>query len=120
MITLNGKEYNWAQFDQSGASRYLETSSEFPNGASPLTAKVSSTGKARKVKWRLAIPTVAAGSTSCSCPGEVQSTDYLVIEADLSAVGTLASRADMLARIKSLVLTTAFGDSITKLVQPSA
>lgn len=118
-FTLNGKIYTWAQFDNSGVSRYLDTSSDYPSGASPLTARVSSAGKTRKVKWRLAIPTVAAASSACSCPGEVLNTDLVQIEADLSAFGTLTSRTDVAARIKDLVSSQGFIDSITKLIQPA-
>lgn len=120
-ITLNGKVYNFAQFDQNGTSRFINSSSDTPSGFSPLTARVSGpTAKAMKVKWRLAIPTVATEASSCSCPGAVLSTDYVTIECDLASNGSATSRADVLARITSLVGSTQFGASITTLVQPTA
>lgn len=120
-ITLNSKVYNWAQFDPNGVSRYLETSSGVPTGYSNLTAKVTvGSGKTQKVKWRLAIPTVATEASSCSCPGAVLSTDYIEVSAEVASNGALASRSDLLARLRSLVLTTQFASSIENLVQPSS
>jgi hypothetical protein len=119
-IILNSKTYNWAQFDPAGASRYTETAGGVPTSFSPLTARVSEgTGKTRKVKWRLAIPTVATTDSDCSCAGTVLSTDYVNIEIDLSATGTLASRQDILARLQALVLTAQFEASVENLVQPA-
>lgn len=120
-ITLNSKVYNWAQFDPNGVSRYLETSAGVPTAFSNLTAKVTvGTGKSQKVKWRLAIPTVATDPSACACPGEVLNTDYIEVTAEVGSGGSLVSRQDLLARLRSLVLTTQFGDSINNLVQPSA
>lgn len=119
-ITLNSKVYNWAQFDQSGTSRYLETSNAMPTGYSPLTARVTmSTGKSQKVKWRLAIPTVATADSPCGCVGAVLGTSYVTIEVDVPSTGTLTDRTDLLARVVSLVSTTEFGDSVKKLIQPA-
>lgn len=120
-IIINGKTYNWAQFDPSGTSRYMETSSGYPSGFSPLTAKVTlGSGKTQKVKWRLAVPTVATVDSDCSCAGTVLSTDYVTLEFDMSSTGLLASRVDLLDRIQGLVLNAQFIASVENLVQPAS
>lgn len=120
-ITLDSKVYNWAQFDPSGTSRYMETSGGYPSSFSPLTVKVTTgTGKTQKVKWRLAVPTVATVDSDCSCAGAVLSTDYVSIEFDVSSTGTLASRVDLLDRIQDLVLNAQFIASVENLVQPAS
>lgn len=108
-ITLNTKVYNWGQFDQSGASRYLETSGSLPSSYSNLTAKVTvSTGKSQRVKWRLAIPVVATVDSGCGCIGEVLRTSYIDVVADLPSTSSLAERQDARLRLAGLVSTTQF------------
>lgn len=118
-IVINSKTYNWAQFDQNSVSRYLETSAGVPNGYSPLTNKVNAdgAGKSSTVKWRLAIPTIAAADSECSCAGAVLSTDYVEVTFQVSKTGTLASRQDLRLRLAGLVANAQFIASVDNLVQ---
>lgn len=120
-ITLNTKVYNWAQFDPNGVSRYLETGAATPTGYSNLTAKVTvSTGTTQKVKWRLAIPTVAAADTGFDKAGTVLRTAYVDVELSFAATSTLAERQDVRLRLKDLVASAQFIASTDSLVQPTS
>lgn len=121
-ITLNTKVYNWAQYDSNAVSQYLETAGGFPTSFSLLTNKVTPVGpgKTRKVKWKLAVPTVATVDTGFDKAGTVLQTEYITVEFEVAASGTLVQRTDLLNRLKSLVLTAEFAASINTLVQPSS
>jgi hypothetical protein len=119
-ITLNSKVYNWAQFDQNGTSRYVESSAGVPNGFSPLTNKVSNsegTGKSQQVKWRLAVPVIATDDSACGCTGEVLETDYVEVVYTLSKTSTLAIRQDLRLRLASLIANGQYIASVDNLAQ---
>lgn len=126
-ITLNSVVYNWAGFDPSGTSRWTATAAGLATSFSNLTARVtiggidgvSKTARMSKVKWRIQIPVIATADSSCSCEGTVLRTSYIDVAADFHPTATAAERADALARLKSLVLTTQFADSFNALVQPA-
>lgn len=125
-ITLNSVVYNWAGFDPSGTSRWTATAGGVASAFSNLTARVtigsqtSSESRPSRAKWRLAVPVVATEDSSCSCVGTVLRTAYTDITTDFGATSTAAERADMLARIKALVLTPEFAASINNLTQASS
>lgn len=120
-ITLDSKVYNWAQFDPSGTSRYIETAGGFPTSFSPLTAKVTlGTGKTQKVKWRLAVPYVATVDGPTGPAGTLLATDYVDLVFDLSSTGTSADRVNLLDRIQDLLLNAQFIASVEQLIQPAS
>lgn len=121
-ITLNSKIYDNVGFNQNGQFVYSEKSSGVPSGFSYLTAKVNTgTGKTDStVKWNLSIPVVATTDSDCACSGDVQRNYYVRLEITEPAGSTSAERADVLARIASLVGATQFTASVTSLVQPSS
>lgn len=119
-ITLNSKVYNWAQFDQNGTSRYIESSAGIPNGFSPLTNKVSQAdgaGKSQQVKWRIAVPVLATEDSACACDGAVLETDYVELTFTLSKTSTLAIRQDLRLRLASLVANAQYIASVDNLTQ---
>ena len=125
-ITLNSVVYNWAGFDASGTSRWTATAAGVASAFSNLTARVTvaqgstkQDSRPSRAKWRIQIPVIATEDSSCSCVGTVLRTAYVDIAADFAATATAAERADVLARIKSLVLTTEFAASINNLTQPA-
>jgi hypothetical protein len=119
-ITINTKVYNWAQFDQNGVSRYIESSAATPTGFSPLTNGVGGSGKTKKVKWRVAIPTVATVDTGFDKAGSILRTAYLNIELDVDETSTLAERQDIRLRGKDLFSNAQFIASFDNLVQASS
>lgn len=122
-ITLNGKAYSWAGWNNQSAGSWRYTASGTPTDFSYLTSKVDmgSGGKsASSVKWNLAIPHVAEEATACSCPGGLLGTDRIRIHAEFYPGSTTTERTDILARIRSLVLTDDFANSITGFTQPSS
>ncbi|DAD51154.1 coat protein [ssRNA phage SRR7976310_12] len=121
-ITLNTKVYNWGQFDKNGVGQYLETSSGIPTGFSQLTAKVNgdSVGKSRKVKWRLIIPHITIVDTAFAPAGTLLGVDYINLDADLAATGSLADRQDSRLRLAGLVTNAQFISAWDNFVQPSS
>jgi hypothetical protein len=124
-ITLNSVVYNWAGFDQSGTSRWTATAAGVASAFSNLTARVTfgtSLGKdlrPSRAKWRIQIPVIATEDSACACVGSVLRTSYVDIVTDFAVSATLTERQDVLARIRALVLTTEFGNSLTALTQPA-
>ena len=123
-ITLNSVVYNWTGFDPSGTSRWSATASGVASGFSDLTNRTthgmaSAQGKSSlsKVKWLAKIPVVATEDSNCGCIGTVLRTSYFTVAADFGATATAAERADSLARLRSLVLTTEFENSWLNLAQ---
>lgn len=125
-ITLNSVVYNWAGFDPSGTSRWTATASGLASAFSNLTARVSigaqtkAESRPSRAKWRLQVPVIATEDSSCSCVGTVLRTAYVDITSDFAVTATAAERADVLARIKALVLTPEFAASINNLTQSSS
>ena len=121
-ITLNTKVYNGTGFNVNQQYVYKETSATYPSGFSYLTAKANTgTGKKSSVVcWNLSLPHVADAASTCACAGDVLGTDYIRIEVDVSAITSAADRLDIWTRLRDLVASTPFKDSITALTQPSA
>lgn len=124
-ITLNSVMYNWAGFDPSGTSRWTATAAGVASAFSNLTARVTIGSQASKdarpsrAKWRIQVPVIATEDSTCGCVGTVLRAAYADVVVDFAATATAAERTDMLARIRSLVLTPEFEGSITNLVQPA-
>ena len=121
-ITLNSKVYDNVGFNQNGQFVYAEKSAGVPSGFSYLTGKVNTgTGKSDStVKWNLSIPIVATTDSDCACSGDVLRQYYAKIEVTEPAGSTSAERADVRARIASLVAATQWVDSVEDLTQPSS
>lgn len=120
-ITLNTKVYTGIGFNQNGQSVFKEVSAGVPSGFSYLTDKVTTnTGKTDStVKWNLSIPIVASADSDCSCAGDVLRTYYVRVEVTAPAGSTAEERLDVYTRLKDLVATTAFSDSVKVLNQAS-
>lgn len=121
-ITLNTKAYAFAGFNSNSQSVYKYTGGGLPSSFSYLTSRVTTGtgGKESVGRWNLSIPHVATEASACACPGGVLGTDYLRIEASVSAVTTAAERTDLWTRIRDLVASAEFKASIEGLTQPSA
>lgn len=124
-ITLNSVVYNWVGFDPSGASRWTATAGGLATSFSNLTERVTigsfegsaKTPRMSKSQWRINIPIVATEVSGNVAVGDVLRTAYFNTTIEFHPTSTSAERADMLARIRALVLTTDFGNSITNLAQ---
>jgi len=121
-ITLNAKAYTWAGYNPQQFGSWRNTASGVPSDFSYLTGAVTMGGAktSSHVKWNLAVPHIATAATSCSCPGGLLGTDRVRIHVELYPGSTDTERADILARIRSLVLTTDFANSITTFTTPSS
>lgn len=122
-ISLNSKTYNFAGFTAPlYFTQYWERSGTYATSFSPLTVKVDAINKAgqSKVRWKLKVPIVATESTECACVGSVIDEDIVDIVITNGKGTTSARRADILARVQALVLTSEFTGSVNNLVQPSA
>jgi len=123
-IILNSVTYNWVGFDPSGTSRWTATAGGLATSFSNLTERVTigtlganGVPQMSKVTWKINIPIVATEVTGSAPVGSVLRTAYWETKADLHPASTLAERTDLLARIRALVLTTDFGNSILNLTQ---
>lgn len=122
-ISLNSKTYNFIGFDRNGVSIYQETSAGVPTGFSYLTCRVfpATKNEAAKVRWRLTMPVVAAEDSECGCAGSILRTySYDEGRIEIANSGTLAERTDFGLRLKDLVATTEYQNSMKLLTQPSA
>lgn len=106
-ITLNSKAYPWANWTQTGLSRFVNAGATAV-GNSGLTFGVKSTAKAVDASVVLAVPVLVAADSPCGCAGSVKFTDYTTIRRQVNPLATAAERADNLARLRALVLTTQF------------
>lgn len=123
-ITLNTKIYNFDGHSTSGFSMYTERSAGVSTGFSPLTSKVENgnitSGAKTKIRWKLKLPVIATASDACACEGQPLRESIVDLVVTLDPKATAAERADILARLQDLVLTTEFTASVSSLVQPSA
>lgn len=121
-IVLNSKTYNWSGWTPQGASSFIETSGGVPNSFSPLTAQVTlnESKTANRISWKLKVPYVVTEDSSCGCLGDVIDEDIVDIVVRPSRKRSAAGRTDLLARIRDLVDTSQFGNSITSLTTPSS
>lgn len=115
-ITLNTETYNGTGVTN-GVAQYIERSAGVAAGFSPVTGSVRQDSKSR-VQWKLAQPVVATEASSCSCPGTVIRVMDADIRARLDPGATLAERTDFALRLKDLVASVEFQQSIINLQQP--
>lgn len=108
-ITLNSKAYPWANWTQSGLSRFAFAGLNAA-GNSGLTFGVKTTGKTVDAQVTLSTPILASEDSPCGCVGSVLRTAFTTVRRQVSTTATLAERTDDLARLRSLVLTTQFSD----------
>lgn len=121
-ITLNSKAYAWGGFSSQNFASWRFSGGGTVGEFSYLTNKVEagSSKRASSIRWNLAIPYVATEATACACPGAVLGTDFVKLLVEPSVTSTTASRTDLLARIRSLVLTDEFENSVVNLTQQSS
>lgn len=121
-ISLNAKSYSFAGFNATSQSVFKYTGGGLPSSFSYLTTKVTTPtgGKDSVARWNLSIPHVASEASACACPGGVLGTDYIQIQASISAVTTAAERTDIWTRIRDLVASPEFKASIEGLTQASS
>lgn len=102
-----------------GLSYFWEKAVGILNAFSPLSVGINFGKTNATVKWLLKVPVVKTDDTACGCAGEVVRTTYVNITMDLPRSATAAERADILARVRSLVASTQFGSSVSNLELPT-
>lgn len=119
-ITLNTKVYNGVGI-LNGIAQWFERSGGLAGAFSSLTASVV-VGFAKsksRVHWKIGMPVVAAEASACACPGDAVRRLDADINVRLDSTATLAERTDFALRLKDLVATTEFQQSIINFQQPT-
>lgn len=101
-----------------GVSMFWEKSKEIVNAFSPLNCRINFNKENTNVLWKLVVPVTQVDDSACGCAGEVVRTTYVDIAVRFGRAATAAERADVLARVRDLVATTAFGSSVSSLTLP--
>ena len=117
-IVLNTLNYTGTGF-LNGASYFWERAAGLATAFSPIVAHVNLTQDKANVLWKLTIPVVVAADSTCGCAGEVSRVAVIDISFRMDKMATAAERLDALNRVKDLVKTTQFGESVTGLVVPT-
>lgn len=117
-IVLNTKTYAGPQF-ANNVSNWTERSAGILSGFSKLRGSISTDSKVR-VKWDFDLPVIAAVDSSCSCAGDVLRMADINLTVRMDPSMTLAERTDLADRIKDLVATSQFRDSLISLVLQTA
>lgn len=112
-VTLNSVVYAPGGTNN-GLSTWTNRSAGFGSGFSNLTEKFvqPTTGDVVRITFSLAIPIVQAADSDCACAGTLLRTSSVQISVWVPVNSTDAERADLLARIQSLVSTTPFTDAV--------
>ena len=120
-ITLNTKAYQWSGFTSADYGSWRYAGGGLASEFSYLTNQVKVGGgkQSSEIKWNLAVPHIADEASACACPGGVLDTDYVRILVQPGPMSSTVSRTDLLARIRSLVATNEFGNSVVNLEQQS-
>lgn len=101
-----------------GVSQFWERSKSLVSAFSTLTARVSYNATKTVVAWKLTVPVTVTEDSTCGCIGDVLRSTIVDVSVRFDRGATSAERADVLARIQDLVLTTQFVGSVNSLVQP--
>lgn len=102
-----------------GISQFIERSLAVVSGFSNLTARISFNPTKTVVAWKLTVPVIGGEASACACPGDVLRGTIVDISVRFDRGATSTERADVLTRVRDLVATSQFGDSISSLTQPS-
>lgn len=113
-ITLNTKLYSGSGFI-AGVAQWVERGAGILSGFSNLRASLRSDTKVR-VKWDFDLPVVATEDSACSCAGSILRKGDVAVSIRMDPTMTLAERTDLADRLKDLVQTSQFRDSIISLV----
>lgn len=113
-ITLNTKSYVGAGLI-AGVAAWVERSAGVLTGFSNLRASIKTDSKVR-IKWDFDLPIIAATDSSCGCAGELKRTGDVTVSIRLDPSMTTAERTDLADRLKDLVQTSQFRDSVISLV----
>ena len=113
-ITLNDVVYYPGQDVSPGVSAWYDR----PTGTNPaqsiLTQNVRNNGNGKQIRGehKLTLPIATTEATFCACPGSVLRESYAQILAQVAKDATAAERADLLERIRDLVASDVFADTI--------
>lgn len=113
-ITLNTKSYVGAGLI-AGVANWFERSAGVLSGFSNLRASIKTDSKVR-IKWDFDLPIVATADSSCGCAGELKRTGDVTVSVRLDPSYTLTERTDLADRLKDLVQSTQFRDSVINLI----
>lgn len=121
-IVLNTKTYTFRGFNTQSISTFADTSAGVPNGFSWLTNKVEGADGTGKVKsrWKLKVPVVAATDTDCGCTGDLLREVVVDVVVTSDRGSTVTERTDVADRVRDLVASPEFRESIINLIQASA
>lgn len=119
-ITLNTKVYNGAGV-LNGIAQYFERSGGIAGAFSQLTASVVvGFAKAKtRVHWKIGMPVVATEASACACPGDAVRRLDADMTVRMDSTATLAERTDFALRLKDLVASAEFQQSIINFQQPT-
>lgn len=106
-IVLNSHNYPWANWTPTGLSRFSEAGSVLA-GTSNLTFSHKATQKVASGQVVLSIPAVAGVDSVCGCAGSILRTGYATVRREFASTSTGTERTEMLAQLRSLVLTSQF------------
>lgn len=130
-ISLNSKSYDFSGV-VGRATQYIYRGLGLQKLFSFLTVSVESiTGRRAskgaaaapgytKVKWNLRHVFQITPEEGACCPAVTEAYNTFYITGDISELADPAVRADFLAQVQALVLTTEFTASVTNLTQPYA
>lgn len=102
---------------QNGVTNFINRSAEMLSGFSSLVGRVRNAGKRVEVRWNLAIPVLIAADSPCGCAGEVNFITFVEVAVKFDQRASSAQRTDTYARLKDLILSSQFENSV-KLLQP--
>lgn len=116
-VTLNSVVYNPSGANN-GTLYWWDRSGGVANSFSPLTQVVTSNSgasKSMKFSWRLVVPVVAGSDSSCSCAGSLLRSSAGNIVVTIDPNSTAAERADLYARLVSLIASDPVKNAIQDL-----
>ncbi len=115
-ITLNSVVYAPAGANGSLA-KWINRTAGYGTGFSEVTEKFvePTKGAVTRIEFDLAVPIVATEDDACACAGSLLRTSTVKISVWVPQSSTSAERADLLARIQSLVAATPFTDAVHNL-----
>lgn len=117
-IVLNSLNYVGGNV-LNGVSWFRNTVGGLASAFSTLTARVNLTNTHSNVLWKLVVPIVKGEDSACGCAGDVVRTTNLDISIRFDRAATAAERADVLARVRDLVASSQFGESLSSLNTPT-
>lgn len=117
-LTLNTKVYNPRGKTGDIAKWALVGDTTFGGGTSTVTESVrdpSGKDATSRIRFHLDFPKLASDDSACACTGSVLGTGSCDVYVTIPSVFTAAERADVRARIQSLVADAVFTAAIDNL-----